>query len=87
MIIVYHNDFEKALRKRIQLNSPLYKKFKTRLSLFISNPSDPILKDHKLTGEKVGFRAFSVAGDTRVIYKKEGETITLYDIGGHNQVY
>jgi addiction module RelE/StbE family toxin len=87
MKVLYHNDFEKSLKKRILSNFQLYQKFKSRLSLKLSEPSNPILKDHKLGGKKSSFRAFSVTGDIRVIYKLEGEIITLYDVGTHNQVY
>ncbi|MBI3486516.1 type II toxin-antitoxin system YafQ family toxin [Candidatus Daviesbacteria bacterium] len=47
----------------------------------------PTLKDHKLIGKKFGFRAFSVTGDIRVVYKLINSDVWLYDIGSHNQVY
>lgn len=87
MKVIYHNDFEKSLKKRIFPNPQLYKKFKSRLSLRLSEPSNSLLNDHKLGGKKSSFRAFSVTGDIRVIYKLDGEVITLFDIGSHNQVY
>lgn len=48
---------------------------------------DSILHNHKLAGDKSGFWAFSITGDVRVVYLKEGDDVLLYDIGSHNQVY
>jgi addiction module RelE/StbE family toxin len=87
MIIKYHKEFLKNYRKRIYPNKKLTEQFKTQLQKFIDNPTDPILRDHKLIGKKQSFRAFSVTGDIRVVYKLENSEIWLYDIGSHNQVY
>lgn len=43
--------------------------------------------DHALTGKLTGKRAFSVAGDIRVIYVELEDAIVFLDIGSHNQVY
>lgn len=87
MQIKYHRDFIKNYKKRIIKNSKLVDQFKKQLDKFILDPSNPILKDHKLIGKKSEFRAFSITGDMRVVYKIVGREIWLYDIGSHNQVY
>ncbi len=87
MRLEYTKNFHKSYSKRIGRNKNLDKRFYERLQLFIQNPQNLILKDHKLTGAKKQFRAFSVTGDIRVIYYIEKETIYLIDIGSHNQVY
>lgn len=87
MIIKYHKDFSKHYKKRIAPNAKLTAQFQKQLSKFLADPSDPTLKDHKLVGEKETFRAFSVTGDIRVIYRIVGDELWLYDIGSHNQVY
>lgn len=87
MRLEYTKNFLKSYSKRIGRNKNLDKRFYERLQLFIQNPQNLILKDHKLTGAKKQFRAFSVTGDIRVIYYIEKETIYLIDIGSHNQVY
>lgn len=47
-----------------------------------------MLRDHKLVGTLKGLRAFFITGDVRVIYIEENDdSITLIDIGTHNQVY
>lgn len=87
MQIKYHKEFAKNYKKRIVQNQKLVNQFQKKLEKFILNPNNPILKDHKLVGKKSDYRAFSIAGDIRVVYKIVGEEIWLYDIGSHNQVY
>jgi len=57
------------------------------LITFLEKPDNPILKDHKLVGKMAGFRSFSITGDLRVVYRIKGNSLQLYDIGTHNQVY
>lgn len=87
MTFDYLRQFLKNYKKRILPYPKLNNKLSERLDMFMENPADPQLKDHGLTGKKKYFRAFSVTGDIRVIYKIEGNFIRLYDIGTHNQVY
>ena len=88
MIIETHSTFDKNFAKRIKRNSKLVLKYQKRLSLFILNSNDPLLKDHSLTGKKKGLRAFSITGDVRIIYLKIKKDHYLFiDIGSHNQVY
>lgn len=88
MIITRHTTFRKHYKKRILPNPTVHKRFKERFKLFQQDPTSSILHDHKLTGKWEGFRAFSVSGDIRVVYsQKDSDTIELYDIGSHNQVY
>lgn len=87
MEILYHKNFLKNYRKRILPHRALNSQFKKRLKLFQDNPKNPILREHRLLGGKKNYRAFSVTGDIRVIYKKSNGTILLYDIDTHNQVY
>lgn len=87
MQIKYHREFAKNYKIRIAQNPKLVHHFQKQLVKFIQNPSNPILKDHKLVGVKSEYRAFSITGDIRVVYKIVSEEIWLYDIGSHNQVY
>ncbi len=87
MKISYHKEFIKNYKKRIAPNKKLAAKFEKQLELFITNPKNPSLKDHKLIGKMSDFRAFSLTGDIRVVYEIIREEIWLYDIGSHNQVY
>lgn len=87
MQIKYHREFLKNYKRRIAPNPKLATQFKKQLEKFSTNSKDPLLKDHKLVGEKLEFRAFSITGDIRVVYKIVGDELWLYDIGSHNQVY
>ena len=87
MQIKYHKEFSKNYQKRIGSNPKLVSKFQTKLKQFIDNPTSPGLKDHKLIGKLSSYRAFSVTGDIRVVYRIVNNELWLYDIGTHLQVY
>lgn len=87
MRIVRHQRFKKSFKARISRQPKLVRLFESRLRLLLSGKGNPLLKDHKLVGTKKRYRAFSLGGDIRVVYRIEGQTILLYDIGSHNQVY
>ena len=79
--------FEKHFKQRISPNTKLAAQFKERLTLFMAGELGAPLYDHALTGKLAGKRAFSVAGDIRVIYVELEDFIIFLDIGSHNQVY
>jgi addiction module RelE/StbE family toxin len=87
MKIKHHKGFYKNYRKRISSNSKLVSKFQAKLKQFIKSPKNPTLKDHKLVGRLSSYRAFSITGDVRVVYRIVGDELWLYDIGTHGQVY
>ena len=88
MIVRTHPNFDKHFKKRIKPYPKLVIKFQERIDAFLANPRDPILKDHQLTGDKSGFRSFSVTGNYRVTYEKiTKDEVILMDIGTHPQVY
>lgn len=87
MQIVYRKQFLKHLKARINPYPSLYRRFKERVRVFIESPTNPILQDHQLKGDKADFRAFSITGDIRVVYQKGEDYIYFIDIGTHNQVY
>ena len=87
MEIVYHTNFRRNFKKRIAPNSTLTEKFQKRLEILLENPNSPQLKNHRLIGSKNKYSAFSVSGNVRVVYRIENDTLFLYDIGTHNQVY
>lgn len=87
MTVHYHKHFTKAFKTRISNNPSLTRQFEERLELFLEDSTNPLLKDHALRGSKVGYRAFSVTGDIRIVYERVENGISLYNIGTHNQVY
>jgi addiction module RelE/StbE family toxin len=87
MKIRLHKNFKKSFDKRVKTDQKLRQKFNERLDLFRSERMNPLLRDHALKGDMLGYRSFSVTGDVRVIYIETDELIVLVDIGTHNQVY
>lgn len=88
MKIEYGRLFKKHFKKRVPKESALEKRYIQRVEMFVINRSNPVLKDHKLTGKLKDFRSFSIKGDFRVVYKQESEdVVTFTDIGTHPQVY
>ena len=89
MKIVVSPKFTKNLNKRFANKPQIKEKLYERSQLFLTDPHAFELKDHQLQGERKDYRAFSVTGDIRVVYKieEDEETIKFYDIGTHNQVY
>ncbi len=79
--------FEKHFKQRISPNEKLTKQFEQRLGLFIKGELGYPIYDHNLTGKLSGKRAFSIAGDIRVVYIDFENFIVFLDIGSHNQVY
>lgn len=87
MNIVYTDTFIKHFNQRIKPYPNINAKFTERTGLFVTSPSNPILKDHPLKGKKQELRAFSITGDIRVIYFVKDNHMYFADIGSHNQVY
>jgi mRNA-degrading endonuclease YafQ of YafQ-DinJ toxin-antitoxin module len=51
------------------------------------NPADPALRLHKLGGRLSGRWAFSAGYDLRIVYRIDGVTALLLDVGTHDEVY
>ncbi|MCL5113475.1 MAG: type II toxin-antitoxin system YafQ family toxin [Patescibacteria group bacterium] len=81
------NIFEKHFKSRITPNQNLVKQFELRLTMFKEGVRGTPINDHGLKGRKRMFRAWSVAGYIRVIYRETDEYYEFLDIGSHNQVY
>ncbi|MGH7195212.1 MAG: type II toxin-antitoxin system RelE/ParE family toxin [Candidatus Saccharimonadales bacterium] len=79
--------FDKSYKKRIAPNGNLRAAYISRLTALEAGERAYPLNDHALKGKINGKRAFSIAGDIRVIYEETGDYIIFLDIGSHNQVY
>jgi addiction module RelE/StbE family toxin len=79
--------FEKHFKLRISPNEKMTKQFEQRLEQFIKGELGFPLYDHALTGKLIGKRAFSAAGDIRVIYVEFEDFIVFLDVGSDSQVY
>ncbi len=88
MTVELARSFLKSYTKRVRQNRKLDRQYTQRVELFRTSPTNPMLHDHALSGNKQGLRAFSVTGDVRVIYRYETtDTVIFLDIGTHTQVY
>ena len=86
--LLYSKKFQKHYKQRILPDNSLVRHYQIRISYFINNPSHPLLRNHRLKGTQKDYCAFSVTGDTRIIYRRiDDQTVELLDIGTHNQVY
>jgi mRNA-degrading endonuclease YafQ of YafQ-DinJ toxin-antitoxin module len=79
--------FDKHFKTRIFPNENLVKQFALRLAMFQEGVRGNPINDHALKGRKRMYRAWSVAGDIRVVYRETDEYYEFFDIGTHNQVY
>lgn len=76
-------------RKRFaKLPPKVRQRFEERLALFMREPFHPSLRNHPLTGNLIGYRAFSVTGDYRVLFRLiDTDAAKFIDIGRHQHVY
>ncbi|MGR3309192.1 MAG: type II toxin-antitoxin system RelE/ParE family toxin, partial [Candidatus Brocadiales bacterium] len=61
------SSFRRAFKKRIDKEPE--RLFWKKMEVFRSNPYEPSLKTHKLSGELEGLWSFSINHDVRVIFK------------------
>lgn len=81
--------FEKQL-----LKAPLDIKhaFRQRIALFLTDQHYPLLHNHLLTGNFLGFRSINVTGDWRALYKEvqlddDNVIVEFHLLGTHSQLY
>ena len=73
-------------------NCKISDKHFTKYILFIAKLIEqqelpPEAKDHSLEGEWGDFREFHISGDLLVIYKVDGNVLSLVRIGSHSQLF
>jgi mRNA-degrading endonuclease YafQ of YafQ-DinJ toxin-antitoxin module len=75
------------LRKAKKLKEPQASMLRAALRRFAADPRDPLLRTHNLRCELKEYWAFSVDEDLRVLFRWEGETAFLVNLGSHDQIY
>jgi addiction module RelE/StbE family toxin len=80
-------NFEKSYKKRIAPIENMRNAYVARVTAFQAGKHGQPLNDHALKGDMKGKRAFSIAGDVRVVYEETEEAIIFLDVGSHKQVY
>jgi len=84
MQIIYSRRFKKEYKKCPEEIKIL---FARKLKTLLENPDYPLLNNHPLTGELLGYRSVNVTGDWRLIFQSNNESIILEAIGTHSQLY
>lgn len=85
MIILFHKHFSKTYQKS---SAKVKKHFRSRLALFTGDPFHPLLNNHALHGNFIGYRSINITGDIRAIYKALNErTVEFVLIGSHGEWY
>jgi addiction module RelE/StbE family toxin len=83
--VAFHRRFVKR-QKKMQRNQQ--DALGERLLLFVENPFNPILENHKLHGEKEGCRSINITGNVRAVYEEIDDSSVLFlDIGTHHELY
>ena len=86
--VLYSNNFKKSFRTKIAKDGKALKDFEKQWEIFINDPHDSRLENHKLKGKLKGYSAISIQYNLRLLYKEiDSETIAVYDIGTHEAVY
>lgn len=86
--IAFSSSFKRAFKKSVAGNASLENKFWGRVELFKSDPFDPMLRTHKLSGKLKDLWSFSIEYDLRVVFSFMGQAqVVFIDIGSHKEVY
>jgi addiction module RelE/StbE family toxin len=91
--LVWETSFRKAFKRAARRSPALPAKVFRALRRLVENPSDPVLKTHKLSGRLSGLWACWVEYDCRIIFAfkqdpaSREQLIFLVDIGTHDEVY
>ncbi|MBU4030684.1 type II toxin-antitoxin system mRNA interferase toxin, RelE/StbE family [Patescibacteria group bacterium] len=85
MKICFHKNFEKQYKK---LTKKEQNKVQEKLSLFLKDAFNPILKNHSLKGKYLDYRSINITGDLRAIYKYlDPDECIFVILGNHNNLY
>lgn len=81
--------YSKKFQKQFSRLSPKEREqFIKRQRLWLSDPYNPQLHLHMLTGEYAGLYSMNISGDIRALYEKVGDTYVIFGfIGTHSQLY
>lgn len=81
----FTKSFEREFIKLTRGNPVLKKKVYKQLGLVLKNPDHPSLRFHKLEGKE--YWSISVDRSIRILVLIKSETIFVYHIGKHEDVY
>ncbi|MEK7563749.1 MAG: type II toxin-antitoxin system mRNA interferase toxin, RelE/StbE family [Patescibacteria group bacterium] len=86
MKVFYAKSFYRAYRK-LQIQNQ--QRASAALKIFLKDPFDTRLQNHKLAGSKYGLRAISAGYDLRILYEERGghAVVLMITVGTHGEVY
>jgi mRNA-degrading endonuclease YafQ of YafQ-DinJ toxin-antitoxin module len=88
MAVSFSSAFKRSFKRRIKGNTDLEERFWQKLEIFTTDPFDPSLKTHKLSGKLKDVWSFSVDYDARVLFYFESDGNAVFiDVGSHDEVY
>lgn len=88
MEVAFSSSFRRAFKKIVLNDQNLESKFWEKMRVFLSDPYDPRLKTHKLSGKLKELWSFRLDYDVRIIFFFEGKDRAIFvDIGSHEEVY
>jgi addiction module RelE/StbE family toxin len=76
--------FKKAWKK---LPKNIREKAENVILMLVSGELSPAQHDHQLHGVYQHYRSINVTPDWRIVYRKETDTLHLFAIGTHAQLY
>lgn len=86
--ILYTGKYQRNLKELTEEIPDIEKEVDKRVKWFKSNPDDTRLVNHPLRKSMEGKWAFSINGDTRIVYQWLGKTsVRFLAIGRHVRVY
>ncbi len=82
-------EFTARFKKRYKKYSHKFQsKVDERVVIFIENPLNDLLNNHKLKGKFKGCCSINITGDIRAIYEEVGKDIYFFiELGTHSELY
>ncbi len=81
--------FDRRARKFLARHPDLRPRFAETLAKLSTNPFDPSLRLHALSGKLQGLQAVSLTYSYRIVFtvRVTGKEFLLLDVGSHDEVY
>ncbi|HCB35314.1 MAG: hypothetical protein A2W52_00440 [Candidatus Taylorbacteria bacterium RIFCSPHIGHO2_02_49_25] len=79
--------FERRLIAFLKSHPDLRERTRALIDRLAENPFDPHNKTHKLSGKLKEFWGVEIAWSYRIVFLLTDESVTLINIGSHDEVY
>ncbi|KKW10736.1 MAG: Plasmid maintenance system killer protein [Parcubacteria group bacterium GW2011_GWA2_49_9] len=75
---------QQFLKRYAKMPASLRSRCDERLELFAKEPKHPLLRNHALTGDRLGKWSINITGNWRALYEfQDAETVVFVEIGTH----